>query len=249
MSKIQEYTAIFENKEVYNEKFEHYHFELKKPYDIKFKAGQFISVQVNGRKLRRSYSICNDPDIKHGVEILLDVAPNGVGVNYFQNLEYGDEIKFIGPLGSFVIDDSHHNYDALVLVGIGSGVAALHSMIVDQLKNKEDTRPISLYWGLRYARHLVWQDEFLRWSKRFPHFNFHPTLSRPEEKWPLCRGRVTDCLSIHDLPENAAYYLCGSLAMINDCEQILQDRGVQADRIYHEQFFSNDQALAVLDQL
>lgn len=235
MEKPQEFTAIFENKEIYNEKFEHYHFELKQPHTLNFKAGQFVSLKVNDEGMRRAYSICSDPDIDHGVELLLDVDPNGVGVNYLKNLKYGDEVKFLAPMGRFIIaDDSQHQ--SLVLVGTGSGIAPLRSMVIDQLKNKQDTRPITLYWGLRYAKHLVWQDDFLELSQKFTNFKFHPTLSRAQEDWPLCRGRVTDCLSVHDLPEKAGYYLCGSRAMINDVKKILQERGVDKKDIFHEQF-------------
>lgn len=235
MTKPQEYTAIFENKEVYNEKFEHYHFELKKPHTIEFQAGQFASFVVSEKRLRRSYSICSDPDIKHGIELLLDMTPNGVGINYMKSLKFGDEVKFLAPLGNFIITDEQP-YQALVLVGTGSGIAPLRSMVLDQLQNKQTTRPITLYWGLRHASQLIWQNEFMELSKTFPNFSFHPTMSQPEAQWPLCRGRVTDCLAIHDLPANAGYYLCGSRAMIEDSTKVLQTRGVDPKNIYHEQF-------------
>ncbi len=236
MQKPQEYTAIFENKEVYNEKFEHYHFELKSPYILNFQAGHYVSLVVNEAGLHRAYSICSDPDIDHGIEILLDVMPQGAGVSYFQNLKYGDEIKFLAPMGRFVIKENPDR-EAIVLVGTGSGIAPLHSMVVDQLKNNSFSKPIILYWGLRHASHLIWQDEFTRWSKSFPNFKFHPTLSRPETQWPLCRGRVTDCLQMHDLPPKADYYLCGCKEMVNEAKQILQQREVPIANIFHEKFF------------
>ncbi len=236
MQRPQEYTAIFENVEVYNEKFTHLHFELKNPFRINFKAGQFVSIKVNDDGVRRAYSICSDPDIDHGIEILLDTDPQGIGVKYLQNLKLGEEVSFHGPMGRFVIEDGADE-ESLVLVGTGSGVAPLHSMVVDQLKNKDDKRPITLYWGLRYAAHLVWQDEFSRWAKTFPNFKFHPTLSKAEKEWSLCRGRVTNCLQVHDLPPNAGYYLCGGKAMIDDVKKLLIDRGVDPKKIHHEKFF------------
>lgn len=235
MQKAQEYTAIFENKEIYNEKFEHYHFELKNPHTLNFQAGQYVSLKVNDAGIHRAYSICSDCDINHGIEILLDVTPQGVGVSYLQNLKYGDEISFLAPLGRFIIQDNP-NREAIVLVGTGSGIAPLSSMVVDQLKNKSFEKPIILYWGLRHAKHLVWQDEFSRWSKKFSNFQFHPTLSKPEPQWPLCRGRVTDCLQTHDLLPQADYYLCGGKEMINDAKEVLQQRGVSPENIFHERF-------------
>jgi len=236
MQRPQEYAAIFEDKQVYNDKFVHFHFELKNPYTIDFKAGQFISIKINEQGVRRAYSICSDPDINHGVEILLDVSPQGEGVYYLQNLQLGDEISFLGPMGRFVIEDNPEE-KAIALVGTGSGVAPLHSMMIDQLKNKEDTRSITLYWGLRHAAHMIWQDEFARWSKQFSNFQFHPTLSQAEKEWSLCRGRVTNCLQVHDLPANTGYYLCGGKAMIDDVKQILTSRGVDLKNIHHEKFF------------
>jgi len=236
MQRPQEYSAIFEDKQAYNDKFTHFHFELKNPYIIKFFAGQFVSFKINEQGTRRAYSICSDPDIDHGIEILLDHAPQGEGVKYFENLQLGEEVSFLGPSGRFVIEDDAQE-ESLVLIGTGSGVAPLHAMMIDQLKNKEDKRPITLYWGLRHASHLIWQDEFARWSKQFPNFQFHPTLSQAEKEWSLCRGRVTNCLQIHDLPENAGYYLCGGKAMIDDVKQILISRGVDTKKIHHEKFF------------
>lgn len=241
MNKPQKYTAIFEDKQIYNDKFTHLHFELKNPPRLDFKAGQFVSVIVDDQNTHRAYSICSDPDIDHGIEILLDITPQGKGVKYLQSLEFGDEINFLAPMGRFVIQESKdqdiHKEKELVLVGTGSGIAPLRSMAIDQLKNKGDERPITIYWGLRYASHLVWQNDFSRWSKQYSNFSFHPTLSKAEKDWPLCRGRVTNCLNVHDLPENAGYYLCGGKAMIDDVKEILLKRGVEKEYIHHEKFF------------
>jgi ferredoxin-NADP reductase len=48
---------------------------------------------------------------------------------------------------------------------------------------------------------------------------------------------VTDCLSVHQLPENAAYYLCGSSQMIDDVSQLLIKKEVAQDNIHFEKFF------------
>jgi NAD(P)H-flavin reductase len=236
MQKPQEYSAVFEDKQIYNDKFTHLHFELKKPFTINFQAGQFVSVKINDKGTHRAYSICSDPDIDHGIELLLDVTPQGEGVQYFQNLPMGTEINFLGPMGRFMIEGDGGE-EAIVLVGTGSGVAPLRSMVIDQLKNKGDTREIILYWGLRHAAHLVWQEEFSQWAKTFPNFKFHPTLSQAEKQWSLCRGRVTDCLKLHDLPAKAGYYLCGGKAMIDDVKSVLLEKGINPGHIHHEKFF------------
>lgn len=235
MQRPQEYTAVFEDRQVYNDKFVYFHFELKSPTRLDFKAGQFISILVDEQGTHRAYSIASDPDVKHGIEILLDIAPNGKGVNYLLNLKFGDEIKFLAPMGRFIIEEDNDEKQ-LALVGTGSGIAPLRSIALDQLKNKQDQRQITLYWGLRFANQLVWQNEFSSWSDLYPNFEFHPTLSRAEKEWPLCRGHVTNCLQIHDLAPQTGFYLCGGKKMIDDVKQVLTSRGVEKKFIHHEKF-------------
>jgi len=231
----QKYTARFEDKTEHNQKFTQYAFELLEPNEMEFQAGQYVSIQVDDQGTRRSYSICSTPDIKHGFELLLDLEPQGVGSKFFQNLQFGQEISLLGPLGNFTL--ANQGEDALVLVATGSGVAPFRSMILDLLQVKKDPRPIILYWGLRYAQQMFWQDEFEELAQNFANFKFHPVLSRPSEEWILCSGRVTDCLSVHSLPENAGYYLCGGKQMVLDCISMLQSLSVKPENVHHENFY------------
>jgi NAD(P)H-flavin reductase len=232
----QAYTAKLSDKQVLNDKFTVFHFELVEPNKMEFLSGQYVSFAVSDSGERRSYSISSTPDIQHGFEVTIDVTPNGIGVQFFNDLEFGSEVKFLGPMGQFILQEEPKE-EALVFVATGSGVAPMRSMIVDLLRNKNDQRDITLYWGLRYEEQMIWQDEMQDYAQMFKNFHFHPVLSKAKQEWPLCRGRVTDCLDIHDLPENAGYYLCGNTAMIEDVKKILTKRGVVEGSIHHEKFY------------
>jgi len=90
---------------------------------------------------------------------------------------------------------------------------------------------------------MVWVEEFENLVEHFPNFSFHPVLSKAPEEWPLCRGRVTDCLGIHNLssgdvtPEETGYYLCGNTHMIEDVKKTLANRGINESNIHHEKFY------------
>jgi ferredoxin-NADP reductase len=57
-------------------------------------------------------------------------------------------------------------------------------------------------------------------------------------EWPLCRGRVTDCLKVHTLStKKTGYYLCGSKQMIEDTKKTLTTQGVEEKNIHHEKFY------------
>ncbi len=230
-----QYTAKLEDKTVHNEKFTQFAFELTDPHRMEFDAGQYVSIAVDDKGNRRSYSICSRPDIDHGFELLLDVEPDGLGTNYLKSLEIGQDISLLGPMGQFVIQDNDDQ--ALVFVATGSGIAPFMSMITDLLQVRQDPRPIILYWGLRYVNQLFWQDEFERMSEAFPNFSFYPVISKPVPEWNLSTGHVTDLLEIHEFDEKTGFYLCGNKGMIESTTQVLINRDVEKNRIYHEKFY------------
>ncbi|PIR58771.1 MAG: hypothetical protein COU69_03865 [Candidatus Pacebacteria bacterium CG10_big_fil_rev_8_21_14_0_10_56_10] len=234
-SQPQAYTAKLEDKLVFNQRFFQASFELVSPPRLEFKAGQYVSVQVSDQGHRRPYSICSSPDITHGFEILVDTGPGGVGSRFLQNLEFGQQVSLLAPLGDFVINAS--SAEAVVLVGNGSGISPLRGMVLDLLQVRHDQRPITLHWGMRRVDELFWENEFQQLSQDFENFYFHPVISQAAPDWTLCRGRVTDCLAVHGFPQQAEYYLCGSTDMIDQSKQVLAQGGVAAAQIHHEKFY------------
>lgn len=232
----QQCTAKLVDKLVLNEKFIHFFFEYLEPPEVPFEAGQYVSMQVSERGDRRSYSICSSPETTHGFELLIDITPQGVGSTFLQNLSFNEPVKLLAPLGRFTVpnDPAEH---ALIFVATGSGIAPFRSMVFDQLQVKGDQREMILFWGMRHENLLFWENDFLEISEAFPNFHFHPVISQPTPAWTLCQGRVTNCLSVHTLPENAGYYLCGNDAMVKDVLTFLQGKGISQEHIHHEKFY------------
>ncbi len=238
----KQFTAKLEDKIVFNSKYTQYEFELSEPYNMPFLAGQYVSLKVAENGTRRSYSICSTPAITHGFELLVDLEPQGVGAQYLQHLEFGQEVQLLGALGQFVLTPDPgvghpDREEALVFVATGSGVAPFRSMLFELLQVQQDTRPMILHWGMRHAEQLFWQDEFAELMRSFPNFHFHPVISQPIDGWNLCSGRVTDCLSVHEQPERAGYYLCGNAPMITEVTELLSKQNVAPERIHHEKFY------------
>lgn len=234
--KPQSLSARLREKQVLNSRYVDFVFELESPHRLEFEAGQHISIKVTPEGESRAYSIASSPAYDHQFEVLLDIAPNGKGVQFLQNLNPGDPIQAIGPNGRFTVQPDDQAL-AINFIATGSGVAPFKSMIQDLLYVKQETRPITLYWGLRHVEEMFWQDDLTEWEQNFKNFTFHPVISQAIPEWNLCRGRVTDCLSIHDLVVPAGFYLCGNRQMIKDMKQLLVGRGVDANHIYHESFF------------
>ncbi|MBU0579351.1 hypothetical protein KKE34_03985 [Patescibacteria group bacterium] len=236
MTPPQTYTACLEEKLQHNDRFTQFSFELIKPHRLEFRAGQYVSLKVSKQGERRSYSICSTPDIDHQLDLLVDFLPGGLGVQFFQNLEFGMEIEALAPMGQFIVPENL-TVDHLVFVVTGSGIAPFKSIIEDQLRNKQDPRQITLHWGMRRPEDLFWLEQWQELDGAFTNFHFHPVLSQAPTAWTLCRGHVTDCLSIHERPVNAAYFLCGNQTMISDTITLITEQGVNKELIFTEKFY------------
>jgi ferredoxin-NADP reductase len=235
MNPPQRCTAKLTDKLELNTKFTQFTFEYVQPPTVPFMAGQYVSLRVSERGDRRAYSICNSSEMTHGFELLVEMIPGGKGSTFLANLDFGQTVDVLAPMGMFTMADPADESE-VVMIATGSGIAPYRSMVLDRLQVHGDQRPITLYWGVRFVQDLCWVDEFEQLSRAFPNFKFHPVVSRPEAAWPLCRGRVTDCLRVHVQPSKAGYYVCGSGEMIKDVVAWLQAQSVPEDLIHHEKF-------------
>lgn len=231
----QQFTARLEEKVQHNDKFVQYSFELTEPHRFSFIAGQYVSIKVSEKGERRAYSVCSSPAVDHKFDLLLDITPQGIGCTYLESLQFGDTVSMLGPLGMFTMSEAEES--ARYFIATGSGIAPFHSMILDELQNKKDTRPLVLYWGLRHEEDMCWELEFQELTKDFPQFSSKIILSQPKETWPLDTGRVTDLLTMYEKPLTAGYYLCGSKAMVTDARAILEESGVPNANIHQEMFY------------
>ncbi len=227
--------AKLSEKLLLNDRFIQFTFEWTEPHQVTFAAGQYMSILLPDSQMRRSYSICSNPAKEHGFDLMLDIAPNGIGVKYLQSLEFGQEISCLCPLGVFTVPETVTG--PLHFIATGSGIAPYRSMVLDQLQNKKNTQPIMLYWGMREPNMIFWEDEFAELMQAFPNFQFHPVISQAPEDWPLCRGHVTDCLSTHALLPNTHYFACGSEKMVTDVLTLLQTKGVPKEQLHREKFY------------
>lgn len=234
---ISKYTAQLAEKVTLTKDFLFLQLELIEPHRIEFVAGQYILLEVPTTPQKRQYSITSAPRLEHAIQLLVELIPGGQASGYFAGMKVGEQINCWAPAGEFVVSDEvQQTQDPLVFVATGSGLAPIRSMILDQLRTRETKRQIKLHWGMREATDLFWLEYFEELHKNYPNFSYDITLSRPPEGWTLCKGRVTNCLTVHELLPNAHYYICGNPSMVGDSMQVLTTRGVPADHMHHEKF-------------
>lgn len=212
-------------------------FTLLDPPEITFSAGQFISFEVDrpGFPLpaTRPYSIASPPEHRSHLELVLNLVPGGPGSGYLFGLRQGEDTRFKGPVGSFILRDSPRD---LLFVATGTGIAPIRSMLWS-LTLGESTRRITLFWGLRSERDLYYQHELEFIQDHLPGFSFATTLSQPTASWPGLTGRVTPLVTaaVTDV-SNLEVYLCGNGGMIRDVKDVIRQKGLCP--IYTEQYYA-----------
>lgn len=206
--------------------------EFEKPYE--FAAGQYVSLKVADDGMRRSYSIASNPD-GSSIELLVDVAPMGVGSKYVLGLNIGDSVEVLGPMGHFVLAEPTKN---VLFVATGSGIVPFRPMIREFLEKRGFKGEVHLDWGMRYEEDLFWIDEFKKLEIDHPNFRFDVVLSKPTKDWSACSGHVNDCLMKHRANwEGWEAYLCGSQQMVADVNAVLMKLGIKQEEIRFEKFF------------
>jgi propane monooxygenase reductase subunit len=129
----------------------------------------------------------------------------------------------------------------MILVGGGSGMSPLWSILSDHVQSGEE-RPIRFFYGARSRRDLFYLDEFEELEQKLPDFRFIPALSNaePDDGWTGETGFIHEVLS-RTLREEALAgeidaYTCGPTPMIEAVMPVLQMAGVAPERLYFDKF-------------
>ncbi|MBI4836187.1 MAG: FAD-dependent oxidoreductase [Candidatus Abawacabacteria bacterium] len=207
---------------------------LVNPVELQFKAGQYLFIKASERVLR-AYSIASSPAQKNEIEFCVKRVEGGVASNFLWNLQPNDEIDLTGTFGHFIYK-SDVQIERIVMIGTGTGVAPLKSMIEFALTEGEK-RPLHLFFGERMKEDFYYLDQFAAWATNYPNFTYTLCASR-EEAEGFFYGRVTQALEkVLPVEKATSFYLCGGQAMLTDVRDLLEKYSVETKNIYQEKFF------------
>jgi propane monooxygenase reductase subunit len=213
--------------------------ELDQP--IKFWAGQYVDVTLKGsEEITRSFSMANSPSETQKLSFIIKKYPNGRFSSRLDgDLTVGTSIEVKGPFGSCFRRENHDG--ALVLVGGGSGMSPLWSILHDHLQSGEQ-RPVHFFYGARTQNDLFYLDRFEEIARNNPSFNFIPVLSHAQDDttWAGERGFVHEVVGVHlkrlQFGEAVDVYACGPEPMIEAVTPVLQMNQVESDRTFFDKF-------------
>jgi len=218
--------------------------EIEIDLSLKFWAGQYVDITVTteeGEEITRSFSMANSPNETQKLSFIIKKYPDGRFSNELDagGVKKGSAVKVSGPYGLCFRREDRQG--PVVLVGAGSGMSPVWSILHDQISSGED-RPVYFFYGARTQEDLFKLDEIADVVKAHPHVEFIPVLSHAEEDetWDGERGFVHECVDRRlkelDVDGEGDIYACGPPPMVDALTPVLFMNGFETERIFYDKF-------------
>lgn len=201
--------------------------------------GQFITVAVrmDGKPVKRSYTIASSPTQHDYLEITVKHKERGEVSGYLhEHVHEGDLLDISGPAGSFTF--TGRECKCILLIGGGVGITPLMS-VLRFLTDRSWPGDIYLLYGCRKPEDIIFRDELEYLQRRHPNVHVVITISQPEgTDWAGSTGRITEELIVQSVPDLASRYvhICGPVRLMEATKKILVGLGIPKERVKIEAF-------------
>ena len=212
--------------------------------EYEFRPGQHLPFQVtiDGKKFRRTYSICSSADARP-LEIGVRLQPGGQFADFIsKELKVGDSIEAMPPSGRFCLDLDADNANDYVGFAAGSGITPILSMMKSVLATEPLSRFI-LFYGNRKQSTTMFIEDLYALKNLYPErvqLNF--IFSREEQEFEPMAGRL-DGEKVRELYKHFGAglratdcFVCGPDSMIQDVTEALLDLGMKPEHVHSERF-------------
>lgn len=204
-----------------------------------FLPGQFLtfSAQVDGKAIKRSYTIASSPAQRDYVEITVKREEQGAESRYLHDhVAVGDHLEVSGPSGVFIFTGKEA--DSIVLVSGGVGITPM-MCILRYLTDCGFPGEIFFLHGARTAQDIIFREELAYLKKRHANVRVVVTIEDYEDAaWTGLTGHVSKEMIAQSVPGIARrrVHVCGPPGMIAAVKATLLDLGVPGDKIKTEAF-------------
>lgn len=220
------------------------HFSVDETFT--FSEGQFVMLETDriqdhkGNAMRRAYSIgtTNRQLMQEGIigTIVKKTSDTGMSAFLVDDLNIGESLTLLGPLGHFVDHKHKSNY---LFVSVGSGVTPNYSHYIHLTdEHDQDVRVVNIY-GERLSASIPPSitKAFAKQSDTIKNLCFlSQEKTLPEGRQ---RGHVQDGLeqALHFLAtDDLICFLCGKPDMVDDVRSKLLDAGISKEQIVFEKY-------------
>lgn len=213
---------------------------------LDYQAGQFLTflIDMHGHEVRRSYSMSSAPDVDVYPSITVKRIPNGeISRFWIDFVHEGDIFTVLPPSGRFTLEKQTGVGRDIVLIGAGSGITPLFSILKHVLLS-EPASKVTLLYANRNEGSTLFMEQIRDWEMRFwDRLRVVHIHSQPSDEWNGVRGRINNTRleqlinnSLSYAPENARFFICGPFELMRSAEITLHYMGFGKDQIRRENF-------------
>ena len=199
-----------------------------------FKPGQHLPIQlsIDGKLVRRTYSICSVPG-EMPLVFGIRVQPGGKFSQFIQgNLKIGDNLEAMPPLGRFHADLVPQKATVRIAFAAGSGITPILSIMRTTLENEPESKFV-LFYGNRMQSTTMFIDDLHALKNRFPaRLQLYFLFSQEDQELEIFSGRL-DKLKVTQLYKGFCkkmvpdeVYICGPGTMLNGVKQALVSENI-----------------------
>ncbi|NBV12852.1 MAG: ferredoxin--NADP reductase [Sphingobacteriia bacterium] len=212
---------------------------------VPFIPGQFLTFlfDIEGEKIRRSYSICSCSQDSPIISVGVKRVPGGKVSNYMlDTLQPGQTLSVVEPTGNFTFKPKSGVPEYVILFGAGSGITPLFSILKSALQESPLVK-IALVYANESEETVMFSAELKELVATYPdRFRWIEILNHPKS---FCNytGLINNTLVLHLLGElylpefpSPEYYLCGPTGFMDVVLQALADGGIPKAKIHKETF-------------
>lgn len=214
--------------------------------DFQFIPGQYLTfeIMINGIAQRRAYSICTSPYTDENIAIGVKKIPNGLVSSYMnETVQVGDVLKVLHPMGNFIHKPSVSNENNYILLGGGSGITPLMS-ILKSILAVENKSKVGLLYINRNIDSVMFYDVLEALKLKYPQrLQVVHHWDEDEKELAVSRGKMST-LKINTLLEQywgavlpqSLFYVCGPSGLMQLIDSSLNTLSISKSNIFKEHF-------------
>lgn len=211
-----------------------------------YKQGQYLSLQaiIGGEDIRRAYSLCSSPVTGEMPAVTCKRVDGGKMSNYLANeVKPGMFVNVMPPQGRFFTEMDTANQKHYMLVGGGSGITPLISIIKTVLLQEPNSK-CTLIYGNRNSQSIIFKQELDQLQvSNANRLNIIYSIDTPEASWTSITGllaadKISELiLQSHGTTVNREYFLCGPEGLMQQARTAFNKLNLPSANV-HIEFFT-----------
>jgi ring-1,2-phenylacetyl-CoA epoxidase subunit PaaE len=216
---------------------------FEQPANFSYESGQFITLieHVNGKKLRRAYSLHSSPVVDDAPAIAIKRVNDGAMSNHINDsFQAGQEVEIMEPMGRFTTTYDAAGQRNIIMFAGGSGITPLYSL-TKSILHLEPSSEITLIFANRSEDYIMFRKELEQLKENSDRFRLVHVLEEDPNKLAAHEGRfnpnlVNTLLDNLFVTDQTEYYICGPQPMMDIIKTGLSLRRIPEEQIRMESF-------------